>query len=74
MACISPDGKPTESGRKLLLAVSVYRTPEEVAEKTKLPLFRVRSGLRELVEAGFVREEQGKYMMTDSGMRASERD
>lgn len=71
MACISPDGKPTESGRKLLLAVREKRTPEEIAGETKLPLFRVRSGLRELAAAGFVREEQGKYILTESGLRAT---
>ncbi|MGC8816232.1 MAG: hypothetical protein ACP5PX_00200 [Candidatus Hadarchaeum sp.] len=72
MACISPDGKPTESGRKILLALAESRTPEEVAKETNLPLFRVRAGLRELVEAGLVREEQGKYLLTDSGRRAAD--
>lgn len=74
MACISSDGRPTESGRKLLLALRENRTPEEIAGKTKLPLFRVRSGLRELVAAGFVREEQGNYTLTESGMRATVED
>ena len=53
MACISPDGKPTESGTKMLSALkSGLASPEEIAKDTGLPLFRVRSGLRELTQAG----------------------
>lgn len=70
MACISPDGKPTESGRKLLLALREHRTPEDVANLTELPLFRIRSGLRDLLEAGYVKEEQGKYFLAGPGVEA----
>ena len=70
MGCVSPDGKPTESGRKLLLAAKDYHVPEEIAKETKLPLFRVRSGLRDLSEAGYVKEEVRKYSLTESGKEA----
>ncbi|KUO39516.1 MAG: hypothetical protein APZ16_00270 [Candidatus Hadarchaeum yellowstonense] len=70
MGCVSPDGRPTESGKKLLQAAVESRTPEEIAEETKLPLFRVRSGLRDLTEAGYLREEGGRYLLTDSGKEA----
>jgi len=70
LGCVSPDGKPSESGRKLLLAARDYRTMDEIAEETKLPLFRVRSGLRDLTEAGYLKEEGGKYRLTDSGREA----
>jgi predicted transcriptional regulator len=42
-------------------------TPEEVSSKTGQPLFRVRSGLRELNNAGFVDEDGEKYVLTQNG-------
>ena len=68
MACISPDGKPTESGTKMLRALkSGLGAPEEIAKSTGLPLFRVRSGLRELTQAGLVTEIGGRYDITERG-------
>ncbi len=68
MACISPDGKPTESGTKMLRALkSNLKTPEDIARETGLPLFRVRSGLRELVQAGVAEQDGSKYRITEKG-------
>lgn len=68
MACISPDGKPTESGTKMLRALQAgLKSPEEIAKDAGLPLFRVRSGLRELSQAGLIVEKAGKYVITDKG-------
>ena len=66
MACISPDGKPTESGTKMLHALkSGLGSAEEIAQSTGLPLFRVRSGLRELTQAGLVNLKNDKYEVSD---------
>jgi len=68
MACISPDGKPTESGTKMLRALkSGLGSAEEIAQSTGLPLFRVRSGLRELTQAGLANQKNDKYEVTDKG-------
>ena len=68
MACISPDGKPTESGTKMLRALkSGLGTPEEIAKSTQLPLFKVRSGLRELTQAGLASEKNNEYEIADKG-------
>jgi predicted transcriptional regulator len=68
MACISPDGKPTESGTKMLRALkSGLGSAEEIAQNTGLPLFRVRSGLRELTQAGLANQQDDKYKATDKG-------
>ena len=68
MACISPDGKPTESGAKMLRALkSGFGSPEEIAKDAGLPLFRVRSGLRELTQAGLANQKDDKYEVTDKG-------
>jgi len=68
MACISPDGKPTESGTKMLRALeSGLGSPEEIAKETGLPLFRVRSGLRELTQAGLANQKGEKYELGEKG-------
>ncbi len=68
MACVSPDGKPTESGTKMLRALkSGLGSPEEIAKDAGLPLFRVRSGLRELVEAGLANQKDDRYELTERG-------
>jgi predicted transcriptional regulator len=42
-------------------------SPEEIAGKTGQPLFRVRSGLRELKLAGFVEEKEDKFSLSKNG-------
>jgi len=69
MACISPDGKPTESGTKMLRALkSGLGSPEEIAQNAGLPLFRVRSGLRELTQAGIAKQKGDGYELSASGI------
>jgi predicted transcriptional regulator len=70
MACISPDGKPTESGSKMLRALKAGSgAPEEIASKADLPLFRVRSGLRELTEAGLAKQKGDRYELSEEGAK-----
>jgi hypothetical protein len=65
---VSPDGKPTSSGMALLKSLKKGPLfPTEVASKTGQPLFRVRSGLRELKNAGFVGQAEDKYGLSTSG-------
>jgi len=68
MACISPDGKPTESGTKMLRALQAgLGAPEEIAKEAGLPLFRVRSGLRELTQAGLANQKEDRYVLSEKG-------
>jgi predicted transcriptional regulator len=68
MACISPDGKPTASGGKMLIALKEGPySAEEVSQSTGLPLFRVRSGLRELAQAGLTSAKGDKYELSPKG-------
>jgi DNA-binding IclR family transcriptional regulator len=68
MACISPDGKPTVSGAKMLRALKAKAgSAEEVSQQASLPLFRVRSGLRELEQAGLVSQKGGNYQLSAKG-------
>jgi len=71
MPCISADGKPTTSGIATLKSLKDGAlTPEEVASKTGQALFKVRSGLRELQNAGFVEQTEEKYDLSKSGKTA----
>jgi predicted transcriptional regulator len=70
MPCVSPDGKPTSSGMALLQSLKDGAlTPKEIADKTGQPLFRVRSGLRELKNAEFVEETEDKYSLSEDGKK-----
>ena len=65
---MSPDGKPTKTGLATLSSIKTgASSPKEIADATGQPLFRVRSGLRELVNAGFVELSEEKYLLTDEG-------
>jgi len=46
-------------------------SPDDIANKTGHPLFRVRSGLRELKNAGFVEEAEDKYRLSKTGETAT---
>jgi len=43
--------------------------PEEVAKETGMPLFRVRSGLRELAEAGLAKQKDDSYELSEEGAK-----
>lgn len=71
MPCVSPDGKPTESGVKMLEALQAgNKSPEDIASATGMALYRVRSGIRDMVAAGFAAESDGSYTITEQGKAA----
>jgi len=67
MACINPDGTLTPSAQKILQALSSPVKLEEVAKSTGLPLFRIRSNIREMLEAGLIEKKEGNYVVTKLG-------
>jgi DNA-binding IclR family transcriptional regulator len=68
VACVNPDGTVTPSAISILTALRSADTAELIAPLAGLPLFRVRSALRELVVAGLVAAENGHYRLTDAGL------
>lgn len=56
----------------MLLALTKPAEPEAVSRETGLPLFKVRSGLRELAQAGLVEERSGEYIITNTGRKMSQ--
>ena len=67
MACVNPDGTISESAKALLNIVQNPLTPEEISKQVGQPLFKVRSSLREMAQAELVKEEAGKFSITEKG-------
>jgi predicted transcriptional regulator len=45
------------------------KSPEEIAKEAGLPLFRVRSGLRELTQAGLADQKEDSYKLSETGAK-----
>ena len=67
MACINPDGTLSAAAEKIMASLLQPTTLEDVAQQTGLPLYRIRSSVREIVQAGLVLEEDGEYALTEAG-------
>jgi predicted transcriptional regulator len=69
MACVNPDGTISPSAKALLKALETPLRAEEVSGRLGQPLFRVRSSLRELAEAGLVTVQDDMYQATEEGKK-----
>ncbi|RCK71617.1 MAG: hypothetical protein IGBAC_1588 [Ignavibacteriae bacterium] len=69
MACVNPDGTLSESAKAILLVLKEAKTPEEISRIIDQPLFKVRSALRDLTTANMVQEIQGKFQITEEGLK-----
>ena len=67
MGCINPDGTTDPVARSLLQGLQTPQSPEELAGHIGLPMYRIRSGLRDLDQAGLVEESSGKFALTAAG-------
>jgi hypothetical protein len=68
MAVVGPDGTPTESGAKILLAIQAgYLSPEDIAKYSSLALSIVRSGLHDMERARLVRRNGDFYELDEKG-------
>jgi len=72
MGCVNQDGSITGSARQMLNLLNEPYTPEEAAKKSGQPLFKVRSSLREMTEAGLIEAVDDKYRTTDLGREKAE--
>ena len=72
MPCVKPDGTLEPMAQAIVRALGTPRTVEGVCEHLRLPRYRVRSTIRELLEAGLAAESDGIYSLTDSGRRRLE--
>ena len=67
MACVNPDGTLSSSAKELLKILNSPLTPEEISQKLNRPMFRVRSSLREMLEAKLIGSQKDKYVITEEG-------
>jgi DNA-binding IclR family transcriptional regulator len=70
MPCMDSSGEVTAAARKILAALAGGAPLSEVAEKTGLPLYRIRSAARELADAGLAQEKNETYVVTEAGRAA----
>jgi len=66
MACIN-DTTLSRSAQKLLTVADPPATTAQLAQRAQLALFQVRSGIRELIAAGFLIENEARYRLSDAG-------
>mgnify|MGYP001027718668 CR=1 FL=1 len=69
MACVNPDGTLSTSAKELLKILDNPLTPEEISQKLNRPMFKVRSSLREMLEAELISLEEDKYVITEEGTK-----
>jgi hypothetical protein len=70
MSCTNPDGTLTESATAILTAImNGSAAPEQIATNSSLPLFRVRSALRNLSEMGLAVVADGRATLTEDGRK-----
>jgi predicted transcriptional regulator len=69
VACVNDDGTLSPSAKALLKSLETPLAVEEIASRLGSPLFKVRSSLRELVEAGLVEARGDKYLISEVGKK-----
>jgi predicted transcriptional regulator len=69
MACVSADGTISASAKALIKSLESPLSVEEIASRLGSPLFKVRSSLRELVEARLIEVQGDRYLATEEGKK-----
>jgi predicted transcriptional regulator len=68
MACVNGDGTLTVVARQVLTALLTIDSAEEIRTATGLPMYRIRSGLREMATSGLIDTvNETRYTLTARG-------
>ncbi len=68
MPCIDDNGNLSDSGKALINALSKKSLDvKEISSQINVPLFKIRSSIRELIEANLIEESNDKYKLTEKG-------
>ncbi len=67
MPCIDASGALTEKGRTVLAALAEPASLQDVAIRTGLPLYQVRAAVREMEEAGMVKQTDAGFVAVAAG-------
>lgn len=73
MACLPSEDILGSTGVSVLLTLATPTTLDDVAQKTGLPLFRVRGTVRRLMEAGLTHQVENRYEITSEGVETLEK-
>ena len=73
MVCLPSDDILGSTGVSVLRTLTISTTLEDVAQKTGLPLFRVRGTIRRLMEAGLTHQVNQLYEITPAGLETLEK-
>ncbi len=73
MVCLPSDDILGSTGVPVLRSLTTSKTLEDVAQKTGLPLFRVRGTIRRLMEAGLTHQVNQLYEITPAGLETLEK-
>lgn len=69
MACVNEKGQLTESAKKLLNTIGTNSlTTKEISKNSDIPLFKVRSSLREMKSIDYVIEENERYNLSSKAI------
>jgi len=68
LACISDNGTLSPIGKQVLAALRSPGSEADIATSTGLPLYRVRSSIRELTSAGLLLQSSSSYQITEAGL------
>ena len=70
--CVTPEGRLSDRALMLLklLKERGKLMDTDIAELTQRPLFQVRSSLRELTNAGFLKQDGSYYLLTEKAEEA----
>ena len=72
MVCLPSDDILGSTGVSVLLTLTTPTTLADVAQKTGLPLFRVRGTVRRLLEAGLTHQAGQMFEITPAGIETLE--
>ncbi len=68
MACVNADGTLTGTARRILNVLIVEeKNTDKIAADAGLPMFKVRSLVREMVQSGVIEELDDGYLISDKG-------
>ncbi len=72
MACIDANGNITRSAELILVDMMEPSSIEAAVRESGLPLFRVRSAVRELSKAGLLKAVEDEFQVTSEGVEKLE--
>lgn len=74
MACVSSDGKLTESAKTILKSLEATpKSAADLANELSVPLFKVRSSMRDMKSMGLVSEKNDQFHLDTGGKKMLER-